>query len=159
MPVFCSFTLNRKETSQLVCSGFGQVEAYSGQKIGRDNPDEVADVEVGPIPPGTYYIVDRQSGGRFGGLRDFIAEHMGSTDRHKWFMLWNPHGGDLTMINGIRRGQFRLHPEGERRLSEGCITVKNPADFERLQRHIRAFEPTMQMPGTDMRAYGRVDVR
>ena len=80
MPVFCSFTLNRKETSQLVCSGFGQVETYSGQKIGRDNPDEVADVDVGPLPPGTspgtYYIVDRQSGGRFGGLRDFIAEHV-----------------------------------------------------------------------------------
>ncbi|WP_429292507.1 tlde1 domain-containing protein [Paraburkholderia sp. CI3] len=41
------------------------------------------------------------------------------------------------MIQGIRRGQFRLHPEGSRHLSQGCITVKDLAGFERLQRYIR----------------------
>ncbi|MGF6916892.1 tlde1 domain-containing protein [Paraburkholderia sp. 40] len=68
MTVSCTFELNRKETSRFVCSGFGAVEAYSGQRAGRDNPDNVADVDVGPIPPGTYYLIDRQSGGRIGGL-------------------------------------------------------------------------------------------
>ncbi|MGF6413883.1 DUF2778 domain-containing protein [Paraburkholderia sp. 32] len=159
MTVSCTFELNRKETSRFVCSGFGAVEAYSGQRAGRDNPDNVADVDVGPIPPGTYYLIDRQSGGRIGGLRDFIGEHFGSSDRHKWFTLWNPHGGDVTMIQGIRRGQFRLHPEGSRHLSQGCITVKDLAGFERLQRYIRRTSPTLPIPGTNMRAYGRVEVR
>ncbi len=45
------------------------------------------------------------------------------------------------------------------RLGEGCITVKNPADFERLQRFIRLDKPTMSVPGSDLRAHGRVEVR
>ncbi|WP_309235190.1 hypothetical protein [Paraburkholderia youngii] len=36
---------------------------------------------VGAIPRGTYYLVDRQSGGRLGWLRDLNNEHFGSTDR------------------------------------------------------------------------------
>lgn len=74
-------------------------------------------------------------------------------------MLWNAHGGDVTMIHGIQRGSFRLHPEGDLQLSEGCITVKNAADFERLQKHIRMFRPSLPVPGSDLKAYGRVEVR
>jgi hypothetical protein len=63
MPVYCTFTLDNRETSMLDCLGFGAVPAYSGHGKGRDNPNDGADVGVGPIPPGTYYIIDRQSGG------------------------------------------------------------------------------------------------
>lgn len=145
--------------SSLVCSGFGAVEAYSGHGKGVDNPNDVADVGVGAIPPGTYYLVDRQSGGRLGWLRDAVGPSVGTTDRRLWFMLWNPYGGDATMIHGIRRGNFRLHPDGPHHESDGCITVKNPADFDRLQRHIRSFAPDMPIPGSAMKAYGRVEVR
>ncbi|MBW0445311.1 DUF2778 domain-containing protein [bacterium M00.F.Ca.ET.228.01.1.1] len=159
MSAFCTFALNNRETSELSCAGFGSVEAYSGQKQGRDNPNAVDKPLIGPLPPGTYYLVDRQSGGRLGWFWDWIAASTTSTDHRTWFMLWNAHGGDVTMIHGIQRGAFRLHPEGNMRLSEGCITVKNPAEFERLQRYIRGFGAHMSVPGSNLKAYGRVEVR
>jgi len=159
MPALCTFTPNRRETSQLVCSGFGSVEAYSGHDQGRDNPDAVFAPDVGAIPPGTYYILDRQSGGRLGWMHDWVDAHFGSTDRTHWFMLWNAHGGDVTMTHGVKRGNFRMHPEGPMRLSDGCITVKNGSDFDRLQRYLRTFRPDMWVPGSDLKAYGRVEVR
>jgi hypothetical protein len=159
MPVYCTFALNKKTTSALVCSGFGAVEAYSGHGKGRDNPDDVADQDVGALPPGTYYLIDRQSGGRFGWLHDFQARYFGSTDRQRWFMLWNSRGGDVTMIGGIKRGAFRLHPEGPLHLSDGCITVKSGALFDRLQSYIRSNPPDMVVPGTSLKAYGTVQVR
>jgi hypothetical protein len=159
MPVFCTFKLNNRETSALVCSGYGEVQAYSGHGKGRNNPNDVTEVGVGAIPPGTYYIVDRQSGGLFGWFRDELGPHIGTTDRRLWFMLWNPHGGDTTMINHVRRGNFRLHPDGPLHQSDGCITLSSPAEFDRLQRHIRMSAPDLPIPGSLMKAYGRVDVR
>ncbi|WP_250473996.1 DUF2778 domain-containing protein [Caballeronia sp. GAFFF1] len=159
MPVRCTFTLDNRRTSTLVCEGYGTVEAFSGQKEGRDNPEKVATPKIGPIPPGQYYIVDRLSGGVLGALRDFGAPIVGSTDRRKWFMLWNPRTGDVTMINGIQRGQFRLHPEGTHGISEGCITLVNPAEFEFLQQFIRRSPPALTVPGSALKAYGTVTVR
>ncbi|MFM0053013.1 DUF2778 domain-containing protein [Caballeronia grimmiae] len=158
MPVQCTFRLNNRATSTLVCLGYGTVEAFSGQKLGRDNPAEVATRQIGPIPRGTYYIVDRQSGGLLGSLRDNFSPHVGSTDRRKWFMLWNPRSGDMTNIDGVTRGNFRLHPEGQRGLSEGCITLVNPAEFELLQRFIRRSPPSLPVPGSVLKAYGMVTV-
>jgi hypothetical protein len=159
MPVNCSFTLNRKETSALICTGYGTVEAFSGQEQGRDNPAEAATKSIGPIPPGKYYLVDRQSGGAMGFVRDNLSPYFGSTDRRKWFTLWNPRTGDMTNINGVQRGQFRLHPAGDLELSEGCITLVNSAEFELLQRFIRKSPPSLPVPGTTLRAYGTVTVR
>ena len=62
MPVHCTFSLNNQDTSDLYCSGYGTVKAFSGAGRGRDNPDATATPDVGPLPRGTYYIVDRQSG-------------------------------------------------------------------------------------------------
>lgn len=159
MPVQCTFLLNNKKTSQLTCSGFGSVEAYSGQRQGRDNPADTAMMDIGPLPPGTYYLVDRQSGGWLGWARDWFTAHTLSSDHSKWFMLWNSNSGDATMINGIKRGNFRLHPEGPARLSEGCITVVNLHAFESLQRFIRLQKTTLPVPGSTLRAYGTVEVR
>ncbi|WP_329958899.1 DUF2778 domain-containing protein [Paraburkholderia sejongensis] len=113
-----------------------------------------------PIPKGVYYIVDRQSGGRPGWLRDLWGEYgFGSTDHTKWFALWNPRTCDTTMIDGIRRGNFRLHPEGQMRISEGCITVVNQAQFERLRKFIRSKKPELPVPCSPLLAYGTVEVR
>ncbi|WP_407642193.1 tlde1 domain-containing protein [Caballeronia catudaia] len=101
----------------------------------------------------------RQSGGNLGGLRDSIAPRIGSTDHRKWFTLWNPKTGDITNINGVMRRNFRLHPVGERELSEGCITLVNPAEFELLQRFIRRSPPLISVPGSSLKAYGTVEVR
>jgi len=90
---------------------------------------------------------------------DTFGPWFGTTDRHAWFKLWNANGGDITNINGIKRGHFRLHPDGPMHESDGCITVLHRADFDRLQRYIRAYEPDMPVPGIRMKAYGRVEVR
>lgn len=160
MPVRCSFSLNDKETSALYCQGFGTVEAFSGHGIGRDNPRDTAMESIGPLPAGTYYIVDRQSGGRLGWLWDRLDAHGHiSTDHSKWFMLWNQNGGDNTFIHGVKRGSFRLHPNGSRGLSQGCITVVNPIEFDSLQRFIRTRQPDIPVPGSTLKAYGTVEVR
>ncbi|MEM5345446.1 DUF2778 domain-containing protein [Paraburkholderia azotifigens] len=160
MPVHCTFTLNRKDTSTLVCEGYGTVEAYSGQMDGRDNPDRVATPKIGPIPPGTYYIVDRESGGMLGAVYDTVGPLMHvTTDHRSWFSLWNPRTGDTTMIDGVRRGNFRLHPEGPHRVSEGCITLVNPAEFESLQRFIRRSPARLPVPGSNLKAYGWIEVK
>jgi hypothetical protein len=159
MSVSCVFTLNGRKTSTLVCSGYGTVEAFSGQLHGRDNPDATAIPSIGPIPHGTYYLMDRQPGGLLGSVRDGLAPYAGSTDRRKWFMLWNPRSGDVTNIGGVIRRQFRLHPVGEAEVSEGCITLVNPAEFELLQRYIRRSPPAMMVPGSSLKAYGTVTVR
>ncbi|WP_429411695.1 DUF2778 domain-containing protein [Paraburkholderia sp. GAS82] len=158
--VRCTFYLNDQRTSWLHCSGAGPMAAFSGQKDGRDNPAYVDREDVGPLPKGTYYIVDRKSGGRLGFLYDLWGEYgLGTTDHKKWFMLWNPKTGDSTMINGIKRGNFRLHPMGSRRLSEGCITVVDPSDFDRLSRYLRSHAPDLPVPGATLKAYGTVEVR
>lgn len=159
MPVTCTFILNNRSTSTLVCSGYETVEAFSGNERGLNNPAEVASKGIGPIPPETYYLVDRQSGGRLGQLRDGFSPQLGSTDRSKWFMLWNPRSGDETNINGVKRSNFRLHAVGADERSEGCITLVNPAEFELLQRFIRRSPPSMSVPGSTLKSYGMVTVR
>lgn len=156
----CTFDLNDKETSWLRCPGVGSIVAFSGQKSGRDNPRMTDKEDVGPIPKGTYYLVDRQSGGLLGPLYDLWGRYgYGTTDHTKWFMLWNPHSGDTTTINGVRRGSFRLHPMGELRLSQGCITVVHPSDFSNLERYLRSRKPDLPVPGSTLKAYGTVEVR
>ncbi|CAB3746015.1 DUF2778 domain-containing protein [Paraburkholderia solisilvae] len=160
MSVQCTFRLNGQSTSTLYCSGFGSVAAYSGQMDAIDDPRAVAIPDIGPLPPGKYYLLDRRSGGRFGWLHDWLSEmNVVTTDRSKWFMLWNERTGDSTFINGVKRGEFRLHPEGQRRVSKGCITVKSREEFDRLERHIRSRPPDVPVPGTNDKAYGTVVVQ
>jgi len=160
MPVSCTFQLNNKTTSFLQCPGVGNLLTFSGTGPGRDNPAETAVANVGPLPAGRYYIVDRQSGGRLGTIRNFWYTHgFGTTDRSQWFMLWREKTGDVTMINGIRRGAFRLHPMGPLGLSEGCITVVNPYQFRRLADYLRKRGATINVPGTGLKAYGTVQVK
>jgi len=160
MPVKCTFVLNDQTTSTLTCEGTAPVEAFSGTDQGRDNPEETAVKNVGPLPKGTYYLVDRQSGGHLGFLYDtWDAYGWGTTDRRNWFMLWNPTSGDMTNIEGVKRGNFRLHPVGVRKLSEGCITVLYPYEFDRLQKFIRSHAASLPVPGTTLRAYGTVEVK
>jgi len=137
----------------------GPVVAFSGKERGRDNPDATNKVNGGAIPKGTYYLIDRQSGGALGWLYDwYAAKGWGTTDRTQWFTLWNPRTGDTTMIDGIKRGEFRLHPMGPSHLSDGCITIVNPLDFQRLQAIIRSHKADLPIPGAAFKAYGTVTV-
>lgn len=160
MALACTFVLNGETMSSLDCGELGCMLAFSGTGAGRNRSDAVGKAMVGPLPTGRYYIVDRQSGGRMGAIRDFFLEQFYGTDRSSWFALYRDDGviDDVTSIGKIQRGAFRLHPIGPRGLSEGCITLASPADFARLRAKLKA-GPLMAIPGTTGTAYGTVDVR
>ncbi|ASL44626.1 hypothetical protein bAD24_I14170 [Burkholderia sp. AD24] len=159
MPVACTFILNSQRTSTLLCPGAGLFTAFSGTSVGRDNPAAVAKEGLGPLPQGRYYIVDRESGGHLGWLYDIARKYAYGTDRSHWFMLWREGTGDVTIINGVKRGAFRLHPVGPQKLSEGCITLVNPVRFNVLANYLRQQGATLPVPGATLKAYGYVDVR
>lgn len=108
----------------------------------------------GPIPPGTYFIFDRQSGGRLGRFRDIF------NGRSDWFALYaiDQKIDDETLCEQIKRGSFRLHPKGPLGISEGCITVETRADFQRLRAVLLQSE-RMMVPDAGLEAYGKVVVK
>lgn len=114
MPAQCVFTLNGKSTWLLSCAGFGTVAAFSGNGAYVDKPTATAVPNAGPFPKGRYYIIKREPGGRLGRLRDFSLDMWSNSDRATWFALYRVDGtiDDWTFVNGVRRGNFRLHPNG-----------------------------------------------
>lgn len=116
--------------------------------------------DIGPLPSGRYYIVDWQSGGHLGYLKDFFLEHIYGTDRGKWFALYRDDEviDDFTFIQGVKRGNFRLRPIGPRGLSEGCITLSNPINFDALRKALLSTK-LMSVPELVGQFYGMVDVK
>lgn len=159
MAISCTFGLNGKSMSTLSCGGVGDFAAFSGDGAGKDNASAAAIPNTGPLPPGRYYIVDRGSGGIFTHVRDFLLDHLYGTDRSAWFALYNAStNSDWVFINGVKRGNFRLHPRGPRNLSEGCITLADPSAFARLRAALKASK-LMPIPGGKGFAYGTIDVK
>ncbi|WP_244122195.1 DUF2778 domain-containing protein [Burkholderia latens] len=107
----------------------------------------------GPIPLGTYYIVDRQSGGRLGRFHDL------GSGKSNWFALYavDDRIDDETFCNGVRRGEFRLHPKSGFGISRGCITLNDEADFH-IVRGLLKNSSASFIPGTNIRTYGKVVV-
>ncbi len=107
----------------------------------------------GPIPPGIYYIFDRQSGGLLGWFYDMFNDHS------DWFALYAIDGkiDDETYCNKVKRGAFRLHPKGPRGISEGCITIDKPSDYQFLRQILKNSTPVV-VPGSTLMAYGKVVV-
>ncbi|QXE07308.1 DUF2778 domain-containing protein [Paraburkholderia sprentiae WSM5005] len=64
---------------------------------------------------------------------------------------------DYTWINGVRRGNFRLHPAGGHGLSLGCITLPSRTDFLRIR---AALLRTATIPAgkSGINAYGSIEV-
>jgi len=108
----------------------------------------------GPIPPGEYYIFNRQSGGTLGWFRDLF------NGRRDWFALYANDGviDDETWCEQVKRGQFRLHPKGPSGISHGCIVLKNSADFQQLSHRLRT-EEGYRVEGIDLLAWGKVVVK
>jgi hypothetical protein len=149
----CSFELNDKPMSAVKC-GASSFPAFSGQGAHVNRKKFSCVAQSGPIPPGTYYIFDRQSGGLLGPLRDMLK------DRSEWFSLYaidNKIDDDQTLCDNIIRGSFRIHPKGTLGISEGCITLNARPDFQQLQSLLRGSAPTA-VPGSTLKAYGRMTV-
>jgi len=118
---------------------------------------------VGPIPAGKYWIVDRPEGGIRSqintGIRDIYNHAVkGATFSHsEWFALWRDGWriDDYTWVEGVKRGNFRLHPGT---LSEGCITLPHDSDFAML-RNALLRTPKMDVPCMkELKAYGTIEV-
>ena len=149
----CMFELNGKLTSTFKC-GAKSFPAFSGYGKHLNRLISACLAGEGPIPPGTYYIFDRQSGGVLGSFYDMFNDHS------DWFALHavDMKIDDVTYCNKVKRGAFRLHPKGMRGISEGCITIEKKSDFHFLRTIIRGNTP-IAVPGSTLKAYGTVVVR
>lgn len=129
--------------------------AFSGMKSHINQKGSVCLPNFGAIPPGRYYIFDRQSGGLLGPIRDFF----GSSDKSTWFSLFADDGtiDDETICDEMKRGNFRLHPKGSRGISMGCITLENLSDFNMVSSILKR-SPLIDVKGTSLKAYGIVVV-
>lgn len=149
----CTFELNGKPMSKFKC-GATSFSAFSGMGEHINRRISACIPNLGPIPPGTYYIFDRQSGGLLGPLRDLFNE------RSQWFALYaaDEKIDDETYCKKVKRGNFRLHPKGIRGISQGCITIDSSHDYQFL-RTILKNSKQESVPGSDLLAYGKVVVR
>lgn len=102
---------------------------------------------------GLNYIFDRETGGLRGLWPRIFDEHS------DWFALYAIDGkiDDETYCNQVRRGEFRLHPVGPRRISKGCITIASKSDFQSLRTMLKRQTPSA-VPGSKLLAYGKVVV-
>lgn len=65
---------------------------------------------------------------------------------------------DYTFVQGVKRGNFRLHPIGPLGLSEGCITLQHPIQFNYLRDRLLESGATLNIPGSQLKAYGTIKV-
>jgi len=138
-------TVTTNATSE-VYKSYGY-SVFSGKDCHRNNPKSVAEKDKGPIPTGTYYIVDRPAGGR-----NFIRNYQ----RRDWFALFRNDGviDDQTIINGVTRGNFRMHA-GSR--SDGCVTFQYSDQFAKVSKILQN-TTTSTIPGTTIKYYGTLTV-
>ena len=149
----CSFELNDKPMSSFKVGALS-FDAFSGLSPYINKRTAACLANAGPIPPGTYYILDRESGGLLGPLWDRIK---GRTD---WFALYaiDNRIDDVAYCNEVERGNFRLHPKGTYGISKGCIVIAKPNEFHHLRSILRSTKP-ISIPGSKLFAYGKVVVR
>ena len=106
----------------------------------------------GPIPTGTYYILQRESGGRLGWLRELWT----GNNKKEWFTLYAADGkiDDEVFCNKVKRGAFRLHPKGPLGISEGCITIDRQLDFMAIS-HMLKGSALEKVPNSTFSPTGR----
>lgn len=92
----CSFDLNNQPMSALKIGALS-VPAFSGQGQYINKRSSACLIGQGPIPPGQYYIFDRQGGGRLEWFRNLFSDHS------DWFALYAIDGkiDDETFCNQL----------------------------------------------------------
>ena len=158
------FLVNNAPFSPLTIDGIGTFNAYSGNGSYRNRGGCTMVPDKGPIPAGRYWIVDRPTGGirsqAYALAKDTWNAAWGSATNHDdWFALYRDDGSidDMTWVNGVERGHFRLHPAGGQGISLGCITLPSHTDFMRIR---NALLHTVKIPArsSGLRAYGTIEV-
>jgi len=158
------FLVNNEPLSPLTIFGVGTFNAYSGndQYLNRGGCTMVP--SNGPIPAGKYWIIDRPTGGLGSIAAARIKDEWNTfwghpSDHREWFALYRDDGkiDDVTWVNGVKRGQFRLHPAGGHGVSLGCITLPARVDFMSIR---NALLHTTKIPAgnSGFAAYGTIEV-
>ncbi len=161
-------TLNSQQTTNLDhYKNSGQYtmltssKVFSGNGQHRNNPNSTGVKGKGPLPKGTWYIVDRPSSSNV--LRKAVDSLAG---KNEWFALFKKDGkvDDKTVvqtkdgegnIESSERSNIRFHPGA---YSEGCLTFENEEEFEREADRLSNTE-TETIPGTDIKYYGTIEVQ
>lgn len=158
------FLVSNRTFSPLTIYGVGAFLAFSGNDIYRNRGGCTAIKNNGPIPAGHYWVVDRPPGGVRSRLqtwaRDAVISMLGTpTDHGEWFALYRDDNmiDDHTWVNGVERGNFRLHPIGHYGVSLGCITLQNRSDFQTIRRAL-LHTTTVPVRDTGLRAYATIEV-
>ena len=121
---------------KLVCHGLGTYEVVSGL-YAFHNDVNCSYKDEAPIPPGLYYITERESGSIKNVIQNWALEqwrsaHGVTNDKSKWFSLISAETkADTIYINNSSRGSFRFHPlnsDGSGH-SAGCVTFYSYNDF------------------------------
>ena len=158
------FVVDNTPALTLVMFGVGKFPAFSGDGIYRNRGGCTALQDNGPIPSGKYWIVDRPSGGFRSQTEVLVKDTWNSvwgapTHHDEWFALY--HDGkkidDYMWINGVRRGNFRLHPAGGQGRSLGCITLPSKADFQRIRTAL-LHTSKISVGTSGLKAYGWIEV-
>lgn len=146
----CRFRLNNRPVSELIVDEIGWFPAFSGNESFRNNVAAQCLEGIGPIPLGKYYIFDRETGGRLGGLWDYFG------DKDDWFALYaiDNEIDDAAWCEKVSRGQFRLHHGGS---SDGCITVIDGAQYKILHSMIKSHGAT-PVKSSNLPAYGTLEI-
>lgn len=158
----CTFDLNNMPMSELKFGVIG-FPAYSGMGRDRNHSASMCLRNLGPIPRGSYYIIDRESGGNKDKFGEILGEKIGrllGLYRADWFALYaiDSQIDDEVFCDQLKRGKFRLHPASIQKISEGCVTIDRRRDWHRVKSILRA-SPPVAVPGRTFKAYGKLTVR
>lgn len=159
------FVVNNKPLSPLSILGVGTFMAFSGDDFYRNRGGCTAVRDKGPIPAGKYWIVARPTGGIRTQAQNLVKDawntiFMGAPSNHsEWFALYRDDNkiDDYAWINGVERGNFRLHPIGGAGHSFGCITLQSRSEFQTLRQAL-LHTTTVPAGNSGLKAYGWIEV-
>lgn len=152
----CFFRLNGQAMGELevrLPNQILKIPAYSGARPFSNQRTHMCIPHVGAIPLGEYYVVDRESGGRLGWLKDLFNE------KTEWFSLYRIDDkiDDYTWCDGVKRVHFRIHYSVSGDGSRGCVTLANPNDFRDLKSALRT-SGKRKVSNLDIECYGKLTV-
>lgn len=141
------YFLNNRQTSMLTCDGKAYA-AFSGDKEHENKVSDVALKDLGPIPKGTYYIIDRQSGGRMGWLWDPLKDMYSRSKHDEWFALHPAQrpSDDWVIVDGVKRTSLPFTPS---------VATAEAKDASRLS-HPRYSDSSANTSGRSRRTTSRV---
>lgn len=163
MAVHGKLLLNGADYAPLDLYGVGVFMAHSGRGVYRNKGACGAVLKDDPLPPGKYWIVDRYEGNwlvqKAVEVKDTVNNLIGYREfgRSDWFALWRDdlNIDDHTWIDGVKRGNFRLHPGT---VSEGCITIAHNSDFAKIRNALMNTTPIQVLCTSSLMARGWIEV-